>query len=271
MRSWARTYWRMVVWDLADLRLLLPVLAAILMLQGAGFVLGIGLFFSHIPETAALFVATGVPVLNLITAGLVFEPQVVADQRLRGSYDFLWSFPVPRSAMTAAWYTVTLATALPAVVAALATAVARYHVHFDVTPAIVPAVLLTSLTGVATYHLHLDITAAIVPAVLAVSLTGVLMGYALAHAITVPMIARLVSASLIFVSFGFSPIMFPAGQLPDWLAQVNRWLPFGSMATIMRSALVTGMAAGVVRAYLVVAAWAVGSGLIAAWAVGRRG
>jgi ABC-2 type transport system permease protein len=144
-----------------------------------------------------------------------------------------------------AWYTVALITALPAVVLTLASGVARYHLHLDITPAVVPAVL-------------------------AVSLTGVLMGYAVAHAITVPMIARLVSVSLIFVSFGFSPIMFPAGQLPGWLAQVNRWLPSGSMATIMRSALVSGMATGVGRAYLVVAAWAAGSGLIAAWAVGHR-
>ena len=246
MRSWAHTYWRMVVWDLADLRLLLPVLAAILMLQGAGFVLGIGLFFSHIPETAALFVATGVPVLNLITAGLIFEPQVVADQRLRGSYDFLWSFPVPRSAVTAAWYTVTLATALPAVIAALLTAVARYHVHFDVTPAIVPAVLLTSLTGV-------------------------LIGYAIAHGIAAPMTARLVSISMIFVLFGFTPIVFPASQLPHWLAEVNQWLPFGSMATIVRAALVPGMADGVPRAYLVVGAWAAVSALVVAWVLGRRG
>jgi ABC-2 type transport system permease protein len=244
--AWARGYWRMVVWDLADLRLLLPVLTAVLVLQGAGFVLGIGLFFDHIPEIAALFVATGVPVMNLITAGLVFEPQVVADQRLRGSYDFLWSFPVPRSAITAAWYTVTLATALPAVIAALATAVVRYDVHFDVTPAIVPAVLLTSLTGV-------------------------LMGYAIAHGIAAPMTARLVSISMIFVLFGFSPIVFPASQLPQWLAEVNRWLPFGSMATIMRAALVPGMADGVPRAYLVVAAWAVVSALVVAWVLGRRG
>ena len=246
MRSWARAYWRMVVWDLADLRMLLPVLAAVLMLQGAGFVLGIGLFFSHIPEIAALFVATGVPVLNLITAGLIFEPQVVADQRLRGSYDFLWSFPVPRSAVTAAWYTITLATALPAVIAALLTAVARYHVHFDVTPAIVPAVLLTSLTGV-------------------------LIGYAIAHGIAAPMTARLVSISMIFVLFGFTPIVFPASQLPQWLAEVNRWLPFGSMATIVRAALVPAMADGVPRAYLVVGAWAAVSALVVAWVQGRRG
>jgi len=245
MRYWVHGYWRMLAWDLADLRLQLPILACVLILQGAGFVLGIGLFFRNIPLSAATFVVTGIPVVNLITAGLIFEPQIVADQRAAGSYDFLQSMPAPRSMSAMAWYTVALITALPAVV-------------------------LTLVAGVARYDLHLDITPAIVPAVLAVSLTGVLMGYAVAHAITIPMITRLVSVSLIFVIFGFSPVMFPAGQLPGWLAQVNRWLPFGPMATVMRSALVTGMTAGVGRAYLALAAWAVLSGLTASLAVGHR-
>ena len=242
---WLHGYRRMLAWELTDLRLQLPILASVLILQGAGFALGIGLLFSHIPQAAAAFVVTGIPVVNLITAGLIFEPQIVADQRACGSYEFLQSMPAPRSMTALAWYTVALITALPAVVLTLAVGVARYHLHLDITPAVVPAVL-------------------------AVSLTGVLMGYAVAHAITVPMVARLVSVSLIFVIFGFSPVMFPAGQLPGWLAQVNRWLPFGPMATIMRSALAGGMAAGVGRAYLVVAAWVVISGLIAAWAVGHR-
>ncbi len=245
LRYWVHGYWRMLAWDLADLRLQLPILACVLILQGAGFVLGIGLLFPRIPPSAATFVVTGIPVVNLITAGLIFEPQIVADQRAAGSYDFLQSMPAPRSMSALAWYTVTLITALPAVV-------------------------LTLVAGVVRYHLYLDITPAIVPAVLIVSLTGVLIGYAVAHAITVPMITRLVSVSLIFVIFGFSPVMFPAGQLPHWLAQVNRWLPFGPMATVMRSALVTGTAAGVGRAYLVLAAWAVLSGLIASMAVGHR-
>ncbi len=245
LRYWLHRYRRMLVWDLADLRLQLPILACVLILQGAGFAVGIGLLFHHISQAAATFVVTGLPVVNLITAGLIFEPQIVADQRAAGSYEFLQSLPAPRSVMALAWYTVTLITALPAVVLTLGTGVARYHLHLDATPAVVPAVL-------------------------AVSVTGFLMGFAVAHAITVPMIARLVSVSLIFVMFGFSPVMFPAGQLPGWLAQVNRWLPFGPMATIMRSALVSGMASGVGRACLVVAAWAVISGLIAAWAVGHR-
>lgn len=244
--SWARAYWRKVAWDFADLRLFVPVLSCILILQGAGFALGVGLLFGQMPSAAAVFVVTGVPVMNLVTAGLIFEPQVIADQRIRGSYEFLQALPVPRSAAALAWYTVALLTALPAVALTLLTGVARYDLNLTVSPMIVPALLLTCLTGV-------------------------LMGLAIGHGISRPMVAELLSVTLIFVMFGFSPVAFPAGQLPGWLAAVNQWLPFGSMATIVRSALVEGVATGVPRAYAVVAAWAAGSALVVAWAQGRRG
>ncbi|HEX9042548.1 MAG TPA: ABC transporter permease [Trebonia sp.] len=244
--AWPRAYWRMLAWNFADLRLYVPVLSAVLVLQGAGFALGIGLLFGTVPETAAVFLVTGAPVMNLITAGLIFEPQLVAQQRVRGSYEFLQALPVPRSAAAVAWYTVALATALPAVALTLVAGTARYHLHLAVTPLVVPAMLLTCLTGV-------------------------LLGLAIAHGVTAPMAAELVSTTLIFVMFGFSPVAFPAAQLPGWLAAVNQWLPFGSMATIVRAALSSGVATGVPRAYVVVAAWAAGSALVVAWAQGRRG
>jgi ABC-2 type transport system permease protein len=236
----------MCAWDLAALRLYLPVLSAVLILQGAGFVLGVGLLFSRMPASAALFLATGAPVMNLITAGLIFEPQLVAEQRIRGSYEFIQSLPVPRSAAALAWYSVALLTALPAVILTLLTGLARYHLHLAITPMIVPAVMLSCLTGV-------------------------LIGLAVAHGVTAPMVANLISVTLIFVMTGFSPVAFPASQLPGWLEAANRWLPFGSMATIVRAALVPGGQPGAARAYLVVAAWAAGSALVLAWAQGRRG
>ncbi|TVZ03460.1 ABC transporter permease [Trebonia kvetii] len=243
--SWPGAYWRMAVWHLAELRLYLPVLSAVLILQGAGFALGVGLLFGTMPQAAAIFLVTGAPVMNLITTGLIFEPQLVAEQRTRGTYEFLQSLPVPRSAAALAWYTVALGTALPAVILTLVAGVARYHLSLTVTPMVVPAMLLTCLTGV-------------------------LLGLAIAHGITAPMAAELASTTLIFVMFGFSPVALPASQLPGWLAAVNQWLPFGSMATIVRAALVNGVASGVPRAYLVVAAWAAGSALVVAWAQGHR-
>jgi len=251
MAAWARSYRRMVAWDLADLRLYLPVLSAVLVLQGAGFVLGIGLLFSNMPESAALFLTTGAPVMNLVTAGLIFEPQLVAEQRIRGSYEFIQSLPVPRSASALAWYSVAQVIALPAVILTLLTGVVRYHLHLAVTPVIVPAVVLTCLTGV-------------------------LIGLAVAHGVTAPMVANLVSVVMIFVMTGFSPVAFPASQLPGWLQTANQWLPFGSMAAIVRSALTNGaltngaLTTSVPRAYLVVGVWAVAAALVVAWAQGRR-
>lgn len=69
-------------------------LAAVQVLSGVGFVLGISLFFAHIPLSAALFVATGVPVINLLMVGLILGPQLVADQKSSGSYEYLRSMPV---------------------------------------------------------------------------------------------------------------------------------------------------------------------------------
>jgi ABC-2 type transport system permease protein len=242
---WLHGYWRMFVWDLVNLRLLIPGLTVLMICTGAGFVLGIGLFFRQIPQTAAVYVATGVPIVNLLSISLILEPQMVAEQRAGGSYEFLRSMPVPRSMMAMAWYTVSLIPAIPAIVVALAVGVARYHFQLHVTPMIVPAILATSFTGM-------------------------LMGYALAHGVRNPMITQMASVMLIFVIFGFSPIMFPASQLPHWLAVVNRWLPFESMTTVVRSALVRGIATEVGRAYAVLAAWSVVCGLIAARAVGHR-
>jgi len=238
-------YRRMVAWELASLRIYLPLLGSVLVLQGTGLVLGLGLFFHHIPPVAGLYVTTGVPVLSLLTLGLIFEPQIVAGQRAEGSYDFHLSLPAPRTMSYLAWYTVSLLPALPAVVLALVVGMARYHFHLDVSVLIVPALLLTSVTGT-------------------------LMGYAVAHGVPSPMTIRLLSTAFIFVTFGFSPILFPPSHLPEWLVDINRWLPFGSMATIVRSALVAGHAAGVGRAYVVVGAWAAVSALVSAWAIGRR-
>lgn len=48
---------------------------------GAEYQLGFALFFDHIPASAALFVSTGVPVINLVVVGLVLGPQLVARSR----------------------------------------------------------------------------------------------------------------------------------------------------------------------------------------------
>jgi ABC-2 type transport system permease protein len=243
--EWVRAFRTMIRWNLLSLRLWLALIASVQVLAGAGFVLGIALFFDHIPASAALYVTTGVPVINLILVGLVLGPQLVADQKVQHSYEFLRTLPVPQTAVAAAWYAVCLISGIPGVLISLLIAEARYQIALSPSPQIVPAILLTAFTGT-------------------------MMGYAIGHAVPSPMTTRLITQLLIFAMFGFTPILFPVGQLPGWLGTVNWWLPFGHMATIVRAGLTTGMVTGVATSYLVVAVWGAASAVLAAWAMGRR-
>ena len=243
---WLHSYWMLIRWHAAGLRMWLSLLASIQVLAGAGFVLGIGLFFRHIPATVAMFVSTGVPVINLVLIGLILGPQLVADQKLQQSYEFIRAMPVPETAAAGAWYTVCLLAGIPAVVISLVIAQARYGISLAVSPAVVPAILLTAFTGT-------------------------MMGYALGHAVPNPTVTRLTTQLLIFAIFGYTPILFPASQLPGWLAAGNEWLPFGHMADIVRAALTTGMTGAVGTSYAVVAVWGVIAVAVSAWALGRRG
>jgi ABC-2 type transport system permease protein len=177
--------------------------------------------------------------------GIVMGPQLVSNHKVAGTYDFLWSLPVPRTTQAAAWLTVNTIIAIPGMVAALFIADWRYDLTLQVSPAIVPAVLLT--IGTAT-----------------------LIGYAFAHAIPKPMITNMITQLLIFVILGFSPINFPPENLPGWLAAVNEWLPFQHMAAVIRAALTEGLVDNVGRSYVVLVVYTAISALVAAWVIGRR-
>jgi ABC-2 type transport system permease protein len=236
----------MTRWELGSLRLLLPLIVALQIVIGGGFALGIGLFFDEMPVRNALFLATGVAVVTLITVGIVLGPQLVSNHKVAGTYDFLWSLPVPRTTQAAAWLTVNTIIAVPGMVAALLIADRRYDLTLHVSPAIVPAVLLT--IGTAT-----------------------LIGYAFAHAIPKPMVTNMITQLLIFVILGFSPINFPPENLPGWLAAFNEWLPFQHMAAVIRAALTNGLVDNVGWSYLILACYAAISATVAAWVIGRRG
>jgi ABC-2 type transport system permease protein len=245
-RYWWHSYRMMVRWELTGLRLVLPVTVMVQILTGAGFVLALGLFFGQVPPRAALFVSTGVLVLTLVTIGLVLGPQLVAQQKAEQTYDFLWSLPVPRTTAALAWVTTNFILGLPGMLVALGVALLRYDLDLHVSPAVVPAVLLTLLTGT-------------------------MIGYALAHALGNPMLIAALTQLLIFVILGFSPINFPADQLPGWLAALHRWLPLAPMADTVRAGLTVGVVEDVARSYLVLGAWAAASVAVTAAVLRRRG
>lgn len=242
---WFEGYTAMVRWHLVNLRLWAPAATAIEILSGIGMVYGIGLLAPHLGVRGELYATTGPAIVAMILLGLILGPQLVAQERMAGRYEYVLTMPVPRSAAALAWYTVTLMIGLPAFAVTLAAGLARYGVSLEPSFQLVPALLLGTLA----------IT---------------MLGYALAHAISRPMVTILITQVLVFVAFGYAPINFPAVQMPHWLVDINRGLPFLPTASTVRAGLTHGLASDVGVSYLVLAAWAAGSTWLALRALGRR-
>jgi len=242
---WLAAFGHLTRWQLLRLRRLLPISMAIQVLSSTGIVIGMGLLYGDLPAERVQYLTTGAVTISLIVVGLVMGPQILAQERISGSAEFMASLPVPRSASTMGWMVLNTAVTVPGIVAAVAAA-RWYH-------------------GVA-----LDITWLIVPAALLVVFGATMTGVAYAHAIPNPRTVGAVSQLLVFTVFGFSPIAYPADQLPDWLAAIHAWLPFEAMGTVIRAGLAPDLAIDVGRAFAILSAWTVAAVAVASWSLGRR-
>lgn len=246
LSRWLRSYRMMLRFDMRGLGSWLAFGFLIQILMGAGMAVMYGFYLGDVPPEVGTFMAGGVPAIALIPIGLVMVPNMVAQQRIAQTYEFLWSLPVPRLAAAASTFTVFTLMALPGVAVAVGVGAWNYGVALTISPMIVPAILLTSLMTTS-------------------------VGFGMAHGIKNPIVINFVTNMTVFFVLLFSPIVVPIAQFPDWLASVHRVLPFYHMAQVIRDALTTGFVTGVGTDYLVLAAWTVAGWIVTAWVVGRRG
>lgn len=231
MRHWLRSYRLLLRWNLLRLRTSLPFLLIIQTLLSVGIVLGFSFLVPRADQVSALYLTTGAPTVALITIGMVMAPQMVAQQKFRGLFDYQRAMPVPRLAMLAADASVWMAVSVPGMVAALLVAVLRFDLSLAVSPLVVPAALLVALVAVA-------------------------VGYGIGYAAK-PELAGIITNMIIIIALMFSPVNYPADRLPDWLASVHQWLPLQYMAQAMRETLDVPASGVPVLPFVVLAAWGV--------------
>jgi len=244
--SWLRAYLLSLRFDLSNQRTWLPMAVALQIILGAGMAMIYGFYVPELPKVAITYLVTGAPTLALIPVGFVLLPTLVGMQKTAGTFDYLWSLPIPRPIGVASTLTVGSLIAIPGIVTTLVLAAWRYDVQLDISWTVVPAFLLCSLMS-----------------------TSVGLGFA--HGIKNPVVVNLIANTLIFVVLLFSPISFPISQFPGWLADVHRALPFYHMANVIRASLSNGLVSDVWVSYAVLAAWTVAGWAVTAWVVGRRG
>ncbi|HEY31616.1 MAG TPA: ABC transporter permease [Dehalococcoidia bacterium] len=238
-----RSYGLMLKWQALSKK---PILALTLVVQvmiATGFIFGLGFFYHEITPETARFITTGAPTIILMTVGLVLVPQMVAMARTEGTFDYIWSLPVPRLVYIAADATIWVLIALPGLVLALVIGAIHYNFGLEISPLVVPAVLL-------------------------ISAAGMFLGYSIAHGAPKPEMANLATQIIVFAIMLFSPVMYPIEQLPDWMAAIHRVLPVKYMADLTRVTL-TDMDVNLGLAFGVVGAWCL-AGFIITYALVRR-
>jgi ABC-2 type transport system permease protein len=243
---WWDGYRSMLRFETKSLRRYLTIGLVIQVLMGAGMALMYGYYFGDLTPVQQTFIVTGIPVLAMVPVGFAMVPASVMDHKIRNTYDYVWSLPVPRAASAAATFTVFTALALPGTAVAILIATMIYDIDLQISWLAVPAILLTSAMATS-------------------------VGYALGHVIPEPRITNLITNMVIFLVLLFSPIVVPIEQFPEWWASVQRVLPFWHMSVVIRDALTDGLLTeSVAFSYLVLTLWAVLAWLAAGWVVARR-
>ena len=242
---WISSYRTMVRFEMINLRTFLAFAMIIQVLTGAGMAYLYGFYMGDLPEVGRLFVVTGIPALALVPIGLVMVPAAIMTHKIRDTYDFVWSLPVPRMTSAAATFTVFTGLAVPGTLIALLVADLYYGVDLLWSWSFIPAVLLTSLMATS-------------------------VGFAMAHAVPEPRFTNLLTNIIMFLAILFAPIVVPISQFPDWWASVHRVLPFYHMAQVLRGSLSSGLVESAATSWAILGAWTVGAWLLAGWVVGRR-
>lgn len=239
------TYATLLRWAMWQIGAMLPIIVVVQAVLGAGIILGFGLLIPGIDAATAAFLSTGAPTVLLMVVGLVMVPQGVAQARTSGTFTYLRALPVPRTLLLLSDLTVWLVVALPSIPIALLVAHWRYGVAYEFDW---PVLLLAGIGA---------------------ALAATAIGYALAVVLP-PLLAQLATQVLVFFVMLFSPITFPAAQLPGWLASLHDWLPFRPAGDLLRAGLLEGFEARWQDA-AVLALWCALGLVVSIRALSRRG
>ena len=233
-------------WSRASIGAMLPLIVVIQAALAAGIVIGFGFLIPDIAPDSALFLSSGAPTILLLTVGLVIVPQGVSRARASGALDFQRALPVSRPLLLLVDLVVWSLIALPGVAIGLLVAWLRYDLSysFDWALLVLASLLVTTMATA--------------------------VGYAIA-VLFPAMLAQLISQVLVFFVLLFSPITFPASQLPEWFQTVHRLLPIQPAAELLRAGIASEDFTAQGRDLAVLSLWTVAGLLITTRALVRRG
>ncbi|MGE3073068.1 MAG: ABC transporter permease [Dehalococcoidia bacterium] len=222
------------------------MIAVIHIALSLGLVVGMGYLIPDISDSTALFLITGTATQAFVTTGLVMLPQMISQSKNDGRLEYFLTMPISREAYLLSLITVVAITSFPGAFFALAFGAWHYDIGLTFGPEFIAVMFLTVM-----------------------SLAGV--GVAMAVFASNPQVTNALTQLIIFYVLFFSPVIFPASQLPDALQQIARLAPPTYAADGVRATLTDLPNTNLAQDLSVMAGFAAASVALSAFAIRRRG
>ncbi|WP_435113403.1 ABC transporter permease [Nocardiopsis synnemataformans] len=244
--SLGTTVWTLLRWTMAQTGAMMPLFIVVQAAIAGAVVVGFGLLIPDIDTPTAELLSTGAPTILILVIGLVLCPWGVASARTSGTLTYQRALPVPRPLLLISDLIVWLVIALPSIPVTVLVAYLRYGIDYS-------------------FDWLLLVGAFVLTTVMAVS-----VGYAIAVLLS-PALSQLVSQVMVFFVMLFSPVTFPAEQLPNWFQAVHDVLPFQAAADLLRAGLLSDRFEPSGHALVVLLVWCLLGLTISVRSIIRRG
>lgn len=206
-----RKFGGLVWWSLVRHKVLLPTFSITQAVLALAMVDGFALFLPNMTHQDSLYLSSGAISIGIIAVGCVLAAQIVGTAKQGGIVAYQKTLPVDRTSIVMADVIIWSLASLPGVIMSCLAAVIRFKIHLYISPLSIFVVLLAQVTMI-------------------------LIGFTLAYWLSANVMA-LVTQVIMIGGLLFSPIMYPANRIPDWMAAVYNWFPFVPTSDLIRATL----------------------------------
>lgn len=201
----------LIKWSLIRHKLYIPVFIVVQILLSLAIIYGFSFVTNAVDDMSKSFLCTGAITINIIAVTCVLAPQIVSESKQNGIFDYQKTLPISRVGILISDLLVWGIISLPGVFVSMIIGSMSFdmNIQFGIIGGVSLFFVITSL---------------------------ILFGFSIAYLLPPNMMA-LVTQLIMIGGLLFSPIIYSADRLPNWMTNIYNYLPFVPVSNIIRFSL----------------------------------
>lgn len=230
-------------WSLLRHKFYIPAFIVVQIILSVAVIYGFSFITNAKDDISRVFLCTGAVTINILAVTCVLAPQIVSEAKQNGVFHYQKTLPISG-------------------IGILLTDVFIWGILS------IPGILLCMIVGTINFEIHIYLNYISIGALVLVIVILLLLGFAIAYIFPANMVS-LITQIIMIVGLLFSPIVYSADRLPEWMSYIYNLLPFVPSSNIIRSSIFH-LYEVQVGDYLVVIFWGILSFLITMYVLTKR-